>query len=627
MKAGTEKSAQSSEQSSEQSEACFGPRLLEGGKAGVEFFLWAPAAKKVDVFVTLQTGSAFTVEAIAKPEGWWSASVARARIGDCYQFVIDGLAVPDPASRFNPEGPHGASQIVDPKSFEWTDAQWIGRPWHETVLYEMHIGTFTEEGSYRAASAELPRLAELGVTAIQVMPLSDFPGKFGWGYDGVLHFAPHASYGTPDELKSFIDHAHSLGLMVFMDVVYNHFGPDGNYLPSYAPFFFSEKHEGPWGRAINFDGERSETVRQFFIENAIYWIDQYHVDGLRFDAVHAIYDDSRQHMIRAIARQVRARFKGRHVHLVTEDDHNTPGVIDARAATSVDAIDGQWAGDFHHLMHVLLTGETAGYYAEYTHEPMKQLLRVLTRGVAWRGDPATKREAASDEMPLNGVVNFLQNHDQTGNRAFGERMSQLVARAHPDAGDGPIRLATALLMLAPHTPMLFMGQEWNASTPFMYFANWSGDLGKAVTEGRKKEFAHFMSAAGADLPDPCAESTFTASMLDRSESSLAGGMQWRTFFEELLELRKAQLWPALSHLRIGGHNGELVGKRGVVVRWRFDDGRVLQAALNFDDAKLKLAGDNPEGSLMYAIGNESDKSRSNILGPWSGQWRWISQAR
>ncbi|HLL13407.1 MAG TPA: alpha-amylase family glycosyl hydrolase, partial [Rubrivivax sp.] len=415
----------------------FGATLLPGG--GARFTLWAPAAKSIELVLSSSAGERVQLAASAQGDGWYALELADVAAGQRYQWRIDGdLLVPDPASRSNPDGPHGASQVVDPHAFEWADDGWRGRPWHQTVLYELHVGCFTREGTFAAAAAQLPRLAALGITAVQLMPLADFPGSFGWGYDGVLPFAPFHGYGTPDDLKRLVQAAHGLGLMVFGDVVYNHFGPDGNYLHAYAPQFFSNSHRTAWGPALNFDGEAAATVREFIIHNALYWIDEFRFDGLRLDAVHAMLDDSPLHILQELSTRVRAACAGRHVHLVLENDSNdetrlappgTPGFYD-----------GQWNGDLHHTLHVLLTGERDGYYAEYD-TPLQQLARCLTHGFARQGGPhnaegAQPRRAAQGQAPLLAVVNLLHNHDQIGNRAFGERLQRL---AEPAA----MRLATA----------------------------------------------------------------------------------------------------------------------------------------------------------------------------------------
>lgn len=432
----------------------FGACLRPEG--GVRFRLWAPDAQQASVWVDdAQAADDQVIPARRLEGGWFEAEAPQVAAGACYRWRVDDkLDVPDPASRFNPEGPHGPSRVVDPMAFTWGDAErtWTGRPWHEAVMLELHVGTFTPEGTYAAAMARLPALAESGITAIQLMPLADFPGRFGWGYDGVLPYAPHEAYGEPDDLKRFVQEAHRLGLMVLLDVVYNHFGPDGNYLHAYASRFSTERHHTAWGAAINFDQPGSEVVREFFVHNALYWLLEYRFDGLRFDAVHAMLDDSRPDIMETLSRRIRETCPGRHIHLVLENDSND---VDRLGPPGTPGrFEGQWSGDFHHTLHVLLTGERDGYYAEYASpdgadrgEPLRQLAQVLTDGFAWQGGPhnsegAAPRRRATQRAPLSATVNFLQNHDQIGNRAFGERLIRL---AHPRA----LELATTLLLLAP----------------------------------------------------------------------------------------------------------------------------------------------------------------------------------
>ncbi|RZA16167.1 MAG: malto-oligosyltrehalose trehalohydrolase [Lysobacteraceae bacterium] len=548
------------------------------------------------------------------------------------RWLVDDVEVPDPASRYNPEGPHSPSEIVDPRAFAWQDAGWRGRPWHEVVLYELHLGTFTPEGTFDAAARQLPALARLGVTAVQVMPLAGFPGRFGWGYDGVLHFAPHAAYGRPDDFKRFVQAAHAEGLMVFVDVVYNHFGPDGNYLHAYAPDFFSATHDSPWGRAINLDGPGSRTVRDFFIANALYWLEEFHVDGLRLDAVHAIVDGSEPHFLEELSVRARAHLPGRHVHLVVEDDHNVVGRL--AAAPRPGHYDGQWTGDFHHLLHVLLTGESGGYYAEFNGDTLAQLARCLMHGTAWLGVPPVARpdggarEPSHAPAPLGAIVNFLQNHDQVGNRALGERLGPLARAYRPEAGDAPLQLATALLLLAPHTPMLFMGQEWNAATPFLYFADWGGagqaELRRAVTEGRRREFPQFHGGDASRIPDPCDAATPRASQLDRSELEGEAAVHWQSFTARLLALRQAELTAWLPTLSADGHTAQVIEGRGLWVRWSFAGGRVLEIALNFSDEVLAVpalanALDDDEAARIILQLRDAEQG---YLAPWGGHWRW-----
>ncbi|HLI21704.1 MAG TPA: malto-oligosyltrehalose trehalohydrolase, partial [Stellaceae bacterium] len=508
----------------------FGATLLDGG-AFFRFF--APKARSVTLRLAgedrpMRTGGG----------GWFELPVAEASAGARYQFVIDGQqAVPDPASRFQPEDVNGPSELIAPEAFDWDDDDWRGRPWHEAVIYELHLGALTRAGSYRAAAAELPRLKELGITAIELMPLADFAGSRNWGYDGVLPFAPDSSYGRPEKLKGLICAAHRLGLMVFIDVVYNHFGPEGNYLPLYAPSFFAGGETG-WGQALDFSG----IARQFFIENALYWLSEYHVDGLRFDAVHAITDESDPHFLVELAQAARAACGDRRIHLVLENDKNEARYLKRGAGGAPLLYDAQWNDDFHHAMHVVLTGESDGYYSDYVAAPVESLARTLAEGFAYQGEHSPFRDAPRGEksgyLPPLAFVNFLQNHDQVGNRAFGERLISLVPR---DA----LKAAVAIQLLAPSPPLVFMGEELGATMPFLFFCDFTGDLADAVRDGRRREFARFPAFASPDararIPDPLALATFAQSNIapatEHPDAEIAA------LYRRLLDLRGREIVP------------------------------------------------------------------------------------
>ncbi len=597
----------------------FGASLLESG--GVTFRLWAPAAGRVEL-VLQEGGLDGFLEVPRSRDGWYQVFVAHAGAGSRYRWRIDGeLQVPDPASRFNPEGPHAHGEVIDPRAFAW-HGDWKGRPWHESVMYEMHVGSFTPEGTFAAAQEKLPRLAALGVTVIQLMPLADFPGRFGWGYDGVLPYAPHASYGRPEDLKRFIQAAHELQLMVMLDVVYNHFGPDGNYLARYAPGFFSTRHHTAWGAAVNFDGRDSAMVREFFIHNALYWLGEYRFDGLRFDAVHAILDDSSPDILASLSARVREAFPDRHVHLVQENDRNDP--VRLGAPGTPGRFEGQWNGDFHHPLHVLLTGEGDGYYAEYTGDTMEQLARSLTHGFVWTGSPqpdgpAQPRRRAERPVPLTAMVNFLQNHDQVGNRAFGERLAQLVEVE-------PLRLVTALHLMHPGPPLLFMGEECGAVMPFLYFCDWQGELKAAVTEGRRREFAQFAAFSDRALleriPDPCSETSFQRSKLDWTALNRPEGEAWRHYYSALLRLRHQVLVPHLPRLQLEGHEAEPLGPRALAVRWCFDDSMVLRALVNLSGSAQALPPGFDTGFMAVPALFRLGEVDAGSLGPWAGGWWW-----
>ena len=402
----------------------FGAQAVDPGNrlGGYDFSLWAPTQQRIEVVLVGDAGDK-RYYPCSEAYGWHRCRVTRARPGDRYFFRLGGdREVPDPASRFNAEDVHGPSVLTVPTDFAW-DEDWRGRPWEEAVVYELHVGTFTSEGCFAAAEARLDELASLGFTAIELMPIADFPGHRGWGYDGVLLFAPEAAYGTPDQLKHFIQAAHRHGLMVFLDVVYNHFGPEGNYLHLYAPEFFTAAEQTPWGDAINFGGPASETVRSFFINNALYWIEEFRFDGLRLDAVHEIRDTSQPHFLEELSQRIRAHAlaAGRHVHLVLENVDNESRRLGPPAQAG--RFDAQWNDDFHPAAHVLASGENDGYYGDFYPRPVEHLMRCLAEGFAFQGEPSTfhghSRGEASTHLPASAFVNFLQNHDQIGNRAFG----------------------------------------------------------------------------------------------------------------------------------------------------------------------------------------------------------------
>jgi maltooligosyltrehalose trehalohydrolase len=553
------------------------PFGAEPGPAGTRFRLWAPGAARVEL--GLGEGASTRWRALTGTrDGWYEALVAKAPAGTRYRYRIDGkLEVPDPASRFNPGDVHGASEVVDPASFAWTDADWRGRPWHEASIYELHVGTFSPEGTFRGVEQRLDHLVRLGVTALELMPLADFPGRHNWGYDGVLPYAPDASYGTPDDLKSLVAAAHARGLMVLVDVVYNHFGPEGNYLPRIAPTFFTDRHHTPWGAGLNFDGPDSHVVRDFFLHNALYWLEEFHVDGLRLDAVHAIQDDSDPDVLTELARAVHAGpGRDRHVHLVLENDCNDPRRLardDARRPLHFTA---QWNDDLHHVVHHLLTGEAAGYYADYADDALARLGRCLAEGFAYQGEPSSYRSgaprgASSAELPPEAFVNFLQNHDQVGNRAFGERLHRLAA---PEA----LRGALAAVLLAPSPPLVFMGEEFGADTPFLFFCDFGGDLARAVRDGRRAEFAGFPPfddpAAAATIPDPGDPQTVAQSRLDWDSLERTPHDEWLSVYRTLLARRRTSIVPIVPHIVPGGARYE--ARDGTLtVRWPLDDGRTL----------------------------------------------------
>ncbi|MDB5974665.1 MAG: malto-oligosyltrehalose trehalohydrolase, partial [Nevskia sp.] len=471
----------------------FGAEFLESGQT--RFSLWAPALQQA--WLELEDSGPLPMR--RDEDGVFSVT-ADCGAGSRYRYRVgDGLRVPDPASRAQAGGVHGHSVVVDPRAHAWKHQDWNGRPWPGSVIYELHVGCYG--GSFAEVAKRLPHLKELGVSAVELMPIADFSGTRNWGYDGVLPYAPSAAYGTPEELKALIDTAHGLGLCIYLDVVYNHFGPDGNFLHSYAPQFFDEQRASPWGPAIDF---KRPQVREFFIANALYWLMEYRFDGLRLDAVHAIGDSD---FLDELARRVRAAAEpGRHVHLVLENEHNDAARLEA-------GYDAQWNDDGHNVLHVLLTGETESYYRNYAEVSAAKLARCLVEGFVYQGEPSPShkgrpRGTPSAALAPDRFVLFLQNHDQVGNRALGERLSLLT---RPQA----LRAAIALQLLSPQTPLLFMGEEWGADEPFLFFTDFHEELADAVREGRRKEFAAFPAFAEpqqrAAIPDPNAESTFRRS--------------------------------------------------------------------------------------------------------------------
>jgi len=587
----------------------FGARC---GAGSTRFRLWAPACERVRL--VLGREQAREMPMASQEGGWHALEVEGVGAGEAYAFRIDdGPPIPDPASRFNPWDVNGASLVVDPEAYEWRDSEWRGRPWREAVVYELHVGTFTFEGTYLAAIAKLDHLVRLGITAIELLPLADFSGTRNWGYDGVLPFAPDASYGRPEELKRLVDEAHQRGLMVLLDVVYNHFGPEGNHLSRYAPQFFNAAHQTPWGAAINFDGEACGTVRSFFLHNALYWIEEYHFDGLRMDAIHAIADDSPKHIVVEIAEAIAAGpGRERPVHQVLENEANRASLLE-RGRPNPTA---QWNDDAHHAWHVLATGETDGYYKDYADRTAWRLARTLAEGFGYQGEPSTvkggeRRGEPSTHLPPEAFVQFLQNHDHVGNRALGERLNAL---ARPQA----LRLAAASLCLAPQIPLFFMGEEFGATTPFLFFCDFHGELADAVREGRRREFAGFErfrdAKAREAIPDPNAQETFAASRLDWACVGEKPHSDWLEFHRALLALRALEIVPRLGDKPLQGRF-EVAGRCGVSVAWTLADGARLHLRASFGDESAPLAV--APGRVIH---REGEPPRADSMPPWSGAW-------
>jgi malto-oligosyltrehalose trehalohydrolase len=544
----------------------FGAELI--GPRKTRFRLWAPGTDTVAV--ELDGIEPIPMQAVG--EGWFESEV-NCGAGARYKYrVSKDLAVPDPASRLQSGDVHDPSVVVDPRRYAWKHRKWLGRPWRETVLYELHVGAL---GGYRGVTKELPRLAELGITAVELMPVNDFPGTRNWGYDGVLPYAPDASYGSPEDLKELIDTAHGLDLMVFLDVVYNHFGPDGNYLPSYAPQFFHKDSASPWGQSIDFS---QPAVRDYFTRNALYWIHEYRFDGLRFDATDHIGDPE---WLPEMAAAVRASVEpGRYVHLVIENGDNLASHLER-------GIDAQWNDDGHHALHVLLTGESDGYYADYAIAPAAALATCLSEGFIFQGQKSAfrggkRRGTPSKHLPPTAFVLFLQNHDQIGNRAYSERLSWLAA---PQA----LAAAQTLLLLCPHIPLLFMGEEWASRTPFFFFTDHNSELAKAVRDGRRREFASFGAFADEDMaqkiPDPNAKKTFERSIPDHGDLHEEPYAEALKLTKRLLRLRAEKIAPHLDGAKSTGTR--VLGASAVVARWKLGDGSRLSIHANLGASSVQ----------------------------------------
>jgi maltooligosyltrehalose trehalohydrolase len=517
-----------------------GRRFAQGAEIigrGVHFRVWAPGHSQVDL--VLAAADAPRIVALTREaEGYWSTFVAGLGTGASYQYRLDGQGpdLPDPVSRFLPDGPHGASQVVDPGRFPWTDRLWTGLSLSGQVIYELHLGTFTPEGTWRGAAAKLEALRALGVTVVEVMPVAEFPGRFGWGYDGVSWFAPSRLYGSPDDFRFFVDRAHQLQLGVILDVVYNHLGPDGNFLDRFSPYYGSDQHN-EWGRAMNFDGEHSAAVRTLVGDNAAYWIDEFHLDGLRLDATQSICDRSDDHIIGALVQRARDAAGGRRLLIVGESEPQNTRLLQAVEAGGM-GLDALWNDDFHHSALVSLTGRRQAYFSDY-QGTASEWIAAAKRGFLFQGQrsawQAKRRGHPVRGLPPTAFVAFLENHDQIANSLWS-------ARAWQQSSPGCHRAMTALLLLGPWTPMLFQGQEWNASTPFHYFADHQGELAQKVRQGRCEFMSQFpgcAAGAGRDaLPDPGAVATFERSRLRWDEREATAHGQMLRLHTDLLHLRR-----------------------------------------------------------------------------------------
>jgi maltooligosyltrehalose trehalohydrolase len=557
---------------------------------GVDFRVWAP--KRRDVQVVFEDDEAPSLQLTREDSGHFSGFSPEARAAMLYRFRLDGSdeLYPDPASGYQPQGVHGPSQIVDPRSFGWSDDHWRGVDAAGQVLYEIHIGTFTREGTWRAAMAKLDKLKDVGVTCLEIMPVNQFAGRFGWGYDGVQLFAPFHHYGTPDDMRAFIDSAHSVGIGAILDVVYNHLGPDGNYLPQFSDDYLSKKHHTDWGDAINFDGPGSEGVREFFLANIRYWIEEFHLDGFRFDATQAIVDDSPRHILAEITQTAREAAKHRKIYLINENEPQ-----DTKLVRPIEqhgyGMDALWNDDFHHAAMVALSGHNEAYYTDYLAQP-QEFVSAAKYGYLYQGQrykwQMKRRGTPALDLPPTAFVHFLQNHDQIANSGLG-------LRAHQISSPGQFKAMTALLLLMPQTPMLFQGQEWGASSTFHYFADHNPELSKLICEGRAREMRQFPSIATPEmqacLPNPTTVETFERCKLNHDEPTIGQHAQILQLHKDLLKLRREE--PSFRRVqRRGEIDGAVLGCGAFVLRYfgapstgsgQGHDDRLLM--VNFDNDK------------------------------------------
>jgi maltooligosyltrehalose trehalohydrolase len=530
---------------------------------GVHFRVWAPRPKKVEVMLEEGPGAPAALQLNPQADGYFAGLVPQAAEGTCYRFRLDDAgSFPDPASRYQPDGPHGASQVVDPSGFRWQDGGWQGVGIKGQVIYEMHIGTFTQEGTWQAARQELAELADCGITVLEVMPVADFPGRFGWGYDGVGQFAPVRLYGEPDDFRCFVDAAHRTGLGVILDVVYNHVGPDGNYLKEFSTGYFTDKYKNDWGESINFDGEKANPVREFYLTNAAYWIEEYHIDGLRLDATQQMFDASQENIMTAIGKRVREAARGRKTIIVAENEPQLTKLVRPIESGGY-GLDALWNDDFHHSAMVAMTGRSEAYYTDYLGKP-QEFISMVKYGCLYQGQRYKwqKQRRGSPGLGLAPAkfVTYIQNHDQIANSGRGERVQFMTS-------PGRLRAMTALMLLAPGTPMLFQGQEFAASSPFCFFADHKPDLARLVREGRAMSLSQFRSLATSQmlpyLADPSNPATFERCKLDFSErerNRLVYDMH-----RDLLRLRRED--PVFSVQIPGGVDGAVLSDACLMLRF------------------------------------------------------------
>ncbi|WP_026621420.1 maltooligosyltrehalose trehalohydrolase (plasmid) [Ensifer sp. WSM1721] len=568
------------------------------------FSLWAPDEAAVDLVL-----DGITHEMRRLHGGWFEIS-AKARAGNRYWFQLsDGTAVADPASSAQEGEASGASILVDHSAYKWQSTSWRGRPWEETIISELHIGCFTGEGTFRAAIERLPDLAQAGFTAVEIMPVAQFPGARGWGYDGVLHYAPHNAYGTPDDLKGLVDAAHSLGLMVLLDVVYNHFGPEQNHLARYASHFFNKDRPTPWGASIAFE---EDAVRRYFIENALYWLGDFRFDGLRLDATDQIRDTSKPHFLVALAHELRQTFAGREIHLVVEDAHRRRSLV-ARDANGVRPLfDAAWNDDLHNALHVIATGETNGHYRRFAEDPWGDLLAAMTEGVALRAKEDDLSPLRADAgVPPQASVNFLQNHDQIGNRAFGERLVSLVKEER-------LRVMTAMLMLVPQIPLLFMGEEYGETQPFYFFTDYEGEIAEAIRLGRRGEAENFGGLPPGrtveDLPDPLDAQQFAESKLRWSRAASPAGKRQLAFTRELAEIRERHVVPLLAGTALPQYRTFPTEEGVIAIEWQFEEA-LLELRVNLSEETRIIPAIRGQPIFASEAPESSTASGNELSGP------------
>ena len=584
----------------------FGAEMLQDGS--VHFRVWAPEAASLHLALE---GSAELLPMLAVDAGWHELTTAAATTGSLYRFVLpNGMRVPDPASRFQPHDVNGPSEVIDPAAYRWRSLAWNGCAWEQAVLYELHMGAFTPEGTFLAAISKLEHLARLGVTAIEIMSIGDFSGRWNWGYDGVLLYAPESTYGRPEDLKAFVDAAHAHSMMVILDVVYNHFGPEGNYIPQYFPDIVTNAYKTPWGQALNFDTGHGKRTREFIIHNALYWVEEFQMDGLRLDAVHAILDGSSIHILDELAHAVKLVASGREIHLILESDDRVWHHLGRDAGLRPLSSTAQWNHDMQKLAALALTHDRSDDldYADTTLLG-KALVEGFTSGPQHHNAP---EDVAGLSVSAAGFISFLQTHDVVGNRIAGERMTQL---APPDV----VRAIASVYLLAPQMPMLFMGEEWGASTPFPYFCDFTGDLASAVRRGRLEQFAtpeqrddpRFLATAC----DPLVESTFLSAKLKWDERLTGDHATWLDWYRRILEARRQSIVPLLPQLNATVGQYESPGPRQLVVKWKTGGGK-LRLRANLSSRPTSLLPRGP-GRTLWLEGRDSEHG---ILAPWSVHW-------